>query len=179
MIPPLGGARAPLHGGTRAMKGVLLLCVVFLVATGCGKGEGGSAGSGSAAPGAAQKAGPILTKPLDKLTKEDLAEAVKKLGWESGGQTWSGSGEQTNIIASGMKEDPAGVDSPDGKKRLHMSIGVYREKADTLAGQKKSLEERGQVTEVQGNYILTVSCADGKGDRKEDAQKMLKELLGK
>lgn len=109
-----------------------------------------------------------------------MKAAATALGWGDKPTSTHSKGANETIIVSASKEHPDGTESPDGKKRVRMSVGLYIEKtADDAARQKKSLEGRGHVAVVEGNRVLSANYYAAKGDDKEKAQEFLDKLLGK
>jgi hypothetical protein len=143
----------------------------------CGKEEGGA---GPAASAEAKKKQPaILKKPIAELTEDDMKAAATALGWGDKPGASHSKGVTESIMVWGDEESPDGTDSPDGKKRLRYSIGLFLEKPETLEAQKKSLAERGAAIEVDGTRILSASFTTAKGPDKARAQQILDRLLGR
>lgn len=116
---------------------------------------------------------PLVDKPMGSLSKEEMGELCKKLGWSNSGVSFSSSGGSSNIIASCTKEDPNGTDSPDGKKRARLTIALYT--SDNLAAEVPRQDERGAAYAVDEKSMLSVSLHT---KSKPDAQKILVTLLG-
>jgi hypothetical protein len=121
----------------------------------------------------------ILTKPIDQLQEQDMIAAATAMGWGDKPTSTHSTGADETILVSGDKEDPAGTDSPDGKKRVRFSIGLYLEKPDSVEAEKKSLAEGGAAIEVSGTRILTAEYVTGKGPDTAEAKKILDRLLGR
>ena len=152
---------------------IILLSLAAVNVTGCR--EGGASESGSASSGSG-----ILKKKIGELTEDDMKAAATALGWGDKPTSSHSKGANETIIVSGDKEDPSGTESPDGKKRVRMSIGLYIEKTPADAEkQKASLEKRGHAAVVEGNRVLSANFYNAKGDDKAKGQEILDKLLGK
>jgi hypothetical protein len=138
--------------------------------------QSGGGGSGSSKGDKGEKQAALVTKPLAQLTVDEVGALCEKLGWSNSGVTSSGSGDESNIMASCSKESPDGTPSPDGKKRLRMSVAVFKDKPAGIEYRKKSVDGDNGVYEVQGNAVLSVVMTD---KPKAEAAKMLARLLGK
>jgi hypothetical protein len=126
-----------------------------------GGGEGGAAGASS---GAATTKGPLLTKPFDQVTKDDLSAAITGLGWKPGQSSNSSSGPKSNIMVTAKK---------DGDTR-QLVVAVYKMPADALADWKTHNTEL--ATEVQGSTVLGVKYYPADP---AEAAKTVARLMGK
>jgi hypothetical protein len=159
------------------------ICLALLLGAiaSCDKKDGAKDEESSAASESSgkKKKSAILTKKMADLTEDDLTKAATELGWGDKPSSSHSKGANETIIVSGTIEHPDGTDSPDGKKRIRMSFGLYIEpSAEAAEAQKKSLEGRNNVAKVDGNRVLSASYSTAKGDNKEEAQKILDRLLG-
>lgn len=116
---------------------------------------------------------PLVDKAMGTLSKDEMGDLCKKLGWSNSGVSFSSSGGSSNIIASCTKEDPNGTDSPDGKKRARLTIALFT--SDNLAAEVPRQDEQGAAYAVDGKSMLSVSLHT---KSKPDAQKILVTLLG-
>jgi hypothetical protein len=135
-----------------------------------------SGGSGGSASSKGDKQAALVTKPFAQLTQNEVGALCEKLGWSNSGVTSSGSGDQSNIMASCTKESPDGSPSPDGKKRLRMRVAVYKETPAGIEPRKKDLDGDHGAYEVQGSTVLGVVVYD---KPKDAAAEVLSRLLGK
>lgn len=126
----------------------------------------------TAAP--AQEEAPLVSKPITAVTKDDLQPLCEKLGWKSSGLTWSDSGAFSSIMASCTKEDPSGLDSPDGKKRAHLTLALF--KTDQMATRTSDLDEKGAAYFVDGNHVFAAYLHT---KVKSEAEQVLRRILGK
>jgi hypothetical protein len=144
---------------------VSLLGLSLAILPACKKGgEGGAAGASSGSTGAAPAKGPLLTKPFDQVTKDDLSAAITGLGWKPGQSSNSSSGPKSNIMVTGKK---------DGDTR-QLVVAVYKMPADALAEWKTHNTEL--AIEVQGSTVLGVKYYPA--DQAE-ATKTVARLMGK
>jgi len=140
----------------------------------CQKGKA----EGSSEKGAAKTA--VLTKKISELDEPDLKAAATAMGWGDKPTTTHSKGSNETIIVSASKEDPEGTDSPDGKKRVRMSLGLYIQKdAADAERQKTSLEGDGYAVQVEGNRVLATRFYKQGGPDKAKSQAILDQLFGK
>lgn len=149
---------------------------------GCDKGASGGDDSEQAddTDKKEKKKSAILKKKIADLTYEDMVQAGTDLGWGAKPSSSRSKGANETFIVSGSEEHPDGTDSPDGKKRIRMSIGLFLEKdAATAESQKTRSEKDGDVAVVEGTRVLTASYRTAKGADSKKAQEILDRLLGK
>ena len=118
----------------------LLLVPVLGIAllSGCKKDGGGDGAS-------TESAKPLVTKPYDQLTKDDLNAAITGLGWTPGQSSNSQSGGYSNIMVTAKKATP----------EPQLTVAVFKVPADKLAADKVSRATEYAI-DVQGNTILAV-----------------------
>ena len=127
-----------------------------------------------------KKKSAILKKKIAELTEDDLKKAATELGWGDKPTSTHSKGANETIIVSASKEHPDGTDSPDGKKRVRMSVGLYIEKDEAAAEvQKKSLEGRDYVVKVEGSRVVATQFYTAKGADKKKSQEIMDQLFGK
>ena len=150
----------------RLLVQLLVLVALAGLVPGCKKSEGTTASSGTQA---------ALTKPSDQLTAEDVSAALVGLGWKVSSSTRSTHPEVSNFMVTGSQEHPQGKESPDGKKRIFLTVALFTIVDSRLEGEKTRLAQE-YATDVQGNRVLAVKVFPKETG---DAKTWLGKLTGK
>ncbi len=146
----------------------LLTLTIALLA--CKKGDSETSSSDdkeSSGEQAEENTGPLLTKPVDDISDEDLKAAIPKLGWTYGMSSTSKSGPNTIILVTGTQGEG------DERRNLRLMVKKYDE-GDVK--EKVSWLEDNEAHELGQHALLVASVSK---EPKSAGEEVLAKLRGK